>query len=129
MAQDTHKFESRYLDTTRRPVSAGRGSLSRAVADHHLDGFTEPVILLQGLEDKIVPPNQAEVILESLKKRGVPVAYVPFEGEQHGFRTARKIIIRARKRNCISTRACWAFLSPNRSSRSRSTTYPTNNLK
>jgi dipeptidyl aminopeptidase/acylaminoacyl peptidase len=50
------------------------------------------VILLQGLEDKIVPPNQAELILESLKKRGVPVAYVPFEGEQHGFRKAENIV-------------------------------------
>jgi dipeptidyl aminopeptidase/acylaminoacyl peptidase len=50
------------------------------------------VILLQGLEDKIVPPNQAELILESLKKRGVPVAYVAFAGEQHGFRKAENII-------------------------------------
>jgi dipeptidyl aminopeptidase/acylaminoacyl peptidase len=59
---------------------------------HHLDGFDRPVILLQGLEDKVVPPNQAELILESLKKRGVPVAYVPFPGEQHGFRKAENII-------------------------------------
>ena len=58
----------------------------------HLDGFDRPVILLQGLEDKIVPPNQAELILESLKKRGVSVAYVPFEGEQHGFRKAENIV-------------------------------------
>ena len=50
------------------------------------------MILLQGLEDKIVPPNQAELILESLKERGVPVAYVPFAGEQHGFRRAENII-------------------------------------
>jgi len=47
---------------------------------------------LQGLEDKIVPPNQAEMILDSLKKRGVPVAYVAFPGEQHGFRKADNII-------------------------------------
>jgi dipeptidyl aminopeptidase/acylaminoacyl peptidase len=58
----------------------------------HLDGFSEPVILLQGLEDKIVPPNQAELILKSLKERGIPVAYVPFEGEQHGFRKAENIV-------------------------------------
>ena len=58
----------------------------------HLEGFTEPVILLQGLEDKVVPPNQAETILASLKSRGIPVAYVPFEGEQHGFRRAENII-------------------------------------
>jgi dipeptidyl aminopeptidase/acylaminoacyl peptidase len=48
--------------------------------------------LLQGLEDKVVPPNQAEMILQSLKSRGIPVAYVPFEGEQHGFRRAENII-------------------------------------
>jgi dipeptidyl aminopeptidase/acylaminoacyl peptidase len=58
----------------------------------HLDRFTEPVILLQGLEDKVVPPNQAERILESLRSRGIPVAYVPFAGEQHGFRRAENII-------------------------------------
>ena len=50
------------------------------------------MILFQGLEDKVVPPNQAELILASLKQRGVPVAYVPFEGEQHGFRKAENII-------------------------------------
>jgi dipeptidyl aminopeptidase/acylaminoacyl peptidase len=57
-----------------------------------LEKFVRPVILLQGLEDKIVPPNQAELILHSLKGRGVPVAYVPFAGEQHGFRKAENII-------------------------------------
>jgi dipeptidyl aminopeptidase/acylaminoacyl peptidase len=49
------------------------------------------VILFQGLEDKIVPPNQAEIIVEALRKRGLPVAYLPFEGEQHGFRIAKNI--------------------------------------
>jgi dipeptidyl aminopeptidase/acylaminoacyl peptidase len=48
--------------------------------------------LLQGLDDKVVPPNQAEAILDALKKKGVPVAYVPFPGEQHGFRKAENII-------------------------------------
>ncbi len=49
------------------------------------------MILFQGLEDKIVPPNQAEVIVEALRKKGLPVAYLPFEGEQHGFRIAKNI--------------------------------------
>ena len=92
MAQDTHKFESRYLDSLVGPYPQEEARYRERSPIHHLAGFTEPVILLQGLEDKIVPPNQAEAILESLKKRGVPVAYVPFEGEQHGFRKAENII-------------------------------------
>jgi dipeptidyl aminopeptidase/acylaminoacyl peptidase len=92
MAHDTHKFESRYLDRLvgRYPQDEARYRERSPI--FHLDGFDRPVLLLQGLEDKIVPPNQAEVILESLKKRGVPVAYVPFTGEQHGFRKAENII-------------------------------------
>jgi dipeptidyl aminopeptidase/acylaminoacyl peptidase len=92
MAHDTHKFESRYLDRLvgRYPQDEARYRERSPI--FHLDGFDRPVLLLQGLEDKIVPPNQAEVILESLKKRGVPVAYVPFTGEQHGFRKAESII-------------------------------------
>ena len=92
MAADTHKFESRYLDRLVGPYPAAAARYRDRSPIHHLDRFTEPVILLQGLEDKIVPPNQAELILASLKSRGVPVAYVPFEGEQHGFRRAENII-------------------------------------
>jgi dipeptidyl aminopeptidase/acylaminoacyl peptidase len=92
MAQDTHKFESRYLDSLVGPYPATEARYRKRSPIHHLEGFTEPVILLQGLEDKIVPPNQAELILDSLKSRGIPVAYVPFEGEQHGFRKADNII-------------------------------------
>jgi dipeptidyl aminopeptidase/acylaminoacyl peptidase len=92
MAQDTHKFESRYLDSLVGPYPQEEARYRERSPIHHLAGFTEPVILLQGLEDKIVPPNQAELILDSLKSRGIPVAYVPFEGEQHGFRRAENII-------------------------------------
>ena len=60
-------------------------------AIHFLDRITAPVILFQGLEDKIVPPNQAELIVDALRKKGLPVAYIPFEGEQHGFRIAKNI--------------------------------------
>jgi dipeptidyl aminopeptidase/acylaminoacyl peptidase len=49
------------------------------------------VIFFQGLEDEVVPPNQAETMFEALKKKGVPVAYLPFEGEQHGFRRSENI--------------------------------------
>jgi dipeptidyl aminopeptidase/acylaminoacyl peptidase len=92
LAEDTHKFESRYLDRLVGPYPQEGERYRQRSPIHHLEGFTEPVILLQGLEDKVVPPNQAESILASLKERGIPVAYVPFEGEQHGFRRAENII-------------------------------------
>jgi dipeptidyl aminopeptidase/acylaminoacyl peptidase len=92
MVRDTHKFESRYLDRLVGKLPQDEARYRERSPIFHLDGFDRPVLLLQGLEDKIVPPNQAELILESLKKRGVPVAYVPFPGEQHGFRKAENII-------------------------------------
>jgi dipeptidyl aminopeptidase/acylaminoacyl peptidase len=92
LVRDTHKFESRYLDRLVGKYPQEEARYRERSPIFHLDGFDRPVILLQGLEDKIVPPNQAELILESLKKRGVPVAYVPFEGEQHGFRKAENIV-------------------------------------
>jgi dipeptidyl aminopeptidase/acylaminoacyl peptidase len=92
MVKDTHKFESRYLDRLVGEYPKDEARYRQRSPIFHLDGFDRPVILLQGLEDKVVPPNQAELILESLKKRGVPVAYVAFAGEQHGFRKAENII-------------------------------------
>jgi dipeptidyl aminopeptidase/acylaminoacyl peptidase len=92
MVADTHKFEARYLDRLVGLLPRDEAIYRARSPIYHLDTFTRPVILLQGLEDKIVPPNQAEVILESLKGKGVPVAYVPFAGEQHGFRKAENII-------------------------------------
>ncbi|MFQ3585361.1 MAG: prolyl oligopeptidase family serine peptidase, partial [Cyanobacteriota bacterium] len=58
---------------------------------HHVDRLNCPVIFFQGLEDAIVPPNQAEAMVEALRAKGLPVAYVSFEGEQHGFRQAANI--------------------------------------
>ena len=58
---------------------------------HHTELLSCPIILLQGLEDKVVLPNQAEVMVEALRNKGLPVAYLPFEGEQHGFRKAENI--------------------------------------
>jgi dipeptidyl aminopeptidase/acylaminoacyl peptidase len=92
MVRDTHKFESRYLDRLVGLYPQDEARYRERSPLFHLDGFDRPVILLQGLEDKVVPPNQAEVILEALQKKGVPVAYVPFPGEQHGFRKAENII-------------------------------------
>jgi len=58
---------------------------------NHLDQIRAPMIIFQGLEDKVVPPNQAELMVDALKRNGLPVAYIPFEGEQHGFRMAKNI--------------------------------------
>jgi dipeptidyl aminopeptidase/acylaminoacyl peptidase len=91
LATDTHKFESRYLDTLVGPYPEARDVYVARSPIHHLDGFDRPLAVFQGLEDKIVPPNQAEMIVDALRRRGVPVAYVAFEGEQHGFRQAPNI--------------------------------------
>ena len=91
LARDTHKFESRYLDMLIGPYPESRERYVERSPIHHLDGLDCPTIFLQGLEDRIVPPNQAEAMVEALERKGIPVAYVPFEGEQHGFRQAANI--------------------------------------
>jgi len=91
LAQDTHKFESRYLDALIGPYPERRDLYLARSPLHHLEGLDRPVIFFQGLDDKVVPPNQAERLFDALRKRGVPTAYVPFEGEQHGFRKAENI--------------------------------------
>ena len=89
--KDTHKFESRYLDSLIGPYPERKDLYYSRSAINFLDQIHAPMILFQGLEDKIVPPNQAELIVEALRKRGRPVAYLAFEGEQHGFRQAKNI--------------------------------------
>ena len=91
LATETHKFESRYLDGLIGPYPERRDLYQERSPIHHTAGLSCPLILFQGLEDKIVPPNQAEAMFDALKAKGVPVAYVPFEGEQHGFRKAENI--------------------------------------
>lgn len=91
LAQDTHKFESRYLDALIGPYPERRDLYLARSPLHHLEGLDRPVIFFQGLDDKVVPPNQAEMLFDALRKRSVPTAYVPFEGEQHGFRKAENI--------------------------------------
>jgi dipeptidyl aminopeptidase/acylaminoacyl peptidase len=91
LAKDTHKFESRYLDSM-IGVYPDEIEIYKARSPiHHVDQMASPCIFFQGLEDKVVPPNQAETMVEALTKKGVPVAYVPFENEQHGFRIAKNI--------------------------------------
>jgi dipeptidyl aminopeptidase/acylaminoacyl peptidase len=91
LALETHKFESRYLDRLIGPYPQRRDRYVERSPIHQLDGFDRPLIVLQGLEDEVVPPAQSEMIVAALRTRRVPVAYVAFEGEQHGFRQAANI--------------------------------------
>jgi dipeptidyl aminopeptidase/acylaminoacyl peptidase len=91
MALETHKFESRYLDGLIAPYPEGIEIYKERSPLYHIDQLNTPLILFHGLEDKVVPPNQSEMIYEALKEKGVPVAIVLYEGEQHGFRQAANI--------------------------------------
>lgn len=92
LARDTHKFESRYLDRLVGPYPE-RADLYRERSPLEArDRFSCPVIFFQGDEDRIVPPNQAEAMVEALRAKGVRVDYHLFEGEQHGFRRAGNIV-------------------------------------
>jgi dipeptidyl aminopeptidase/acylaminoacyl peptidase len=91
LACDTHKFESRYLDRLVGPYPERRDLYTERSPIHHLEGLDCPVIFFQGLEDQVVPPAQAETMVEALRQKGIPVAYLAFEGEQHGFRRAHNM--------------------------------------
>jgi dipeptidyl aminopeptidase/acylaminoacyl peptidase len=92
LVRDTHKFESRYLDNLIGPYPE-RADLYHARSPiNFTDRLSCPVIFFQGLEDKVVPPNQAELMVEALRSKGLPVAYVAFAGEQHGFRRAENMM-------------------------------------
>ena len=91
LAKDTHKFESRYLDRMIGLYPEQRDLYRKRSPIHFVDRISCPMILFQGLEDKVVPPSQAELMVKALREKGLPVAYIPFEGEQHGFRRAENI--------------------------------------
>lgn len=91
LAEETHKFESRYLDGLVGSLTEQRDRYEARSPIHFVDQLSCPVIFFQGDEDKIVPPNQAELMVNALQNKGIPVAYVLFEGEQHGFRKAENI--------------------------------------
>jgi dipeptidyl aminopeptidase/acylaminoacyl peptidase len=91
LEEDTHKFESRYSHSLVGPYPERRDLYDARSPINFTERLSSPVIFFQGLEDKIVPPNQAEKMVEALRKKGLPVAYVAFEGEQHGFRRAENI--------------------------------------
>ena len=91
-AKDTHKFESRYLDSLVGPLPEKQDLYRARSALYSLENISAPVIFFQGLEDKIVPPNQAELMFDAIRKKGIPTAYISYEGEQHGFRQAKNIV-------------------------------------
>lgn len=91
LAAETHKFESRYLDSLVGPYPEKKTVYEQRSPINAVDQLSCPIIFLQGAEDKIVPPNQAETMVNALKEKGIPVAYLLFDGEQHGFRKAENI--------------------------------------
>ncbi len=87
LAEDTHKFESRYLDT----LLGSADAIHERSPINHIDKLNCPVIFFQGAEDRVVPPNQAQAMRDALAAKGIPVAYLLFEGEGHGFRRAENV--------------------------------------
>lgn len=91
LAKDTHKFESRYLDRIVGPYPSRRDLYLERSPIYHVEQLSCPIIFFQGDEDRIVPPDQAEVMVNALRRKRIPVAYILFQGEQHGFRKAQNI--------------------------------------
>jgi dipeptidyl aminopeptidase/acylaminoacyl peptidase len=91
-AEDTHDFESRYLDGLIGPLPETRDRYIDRAPLTHVDGLSCPVLLLQGDEDRVVPPAQSELFRDAMVRKAIPHAYLLFAGEQHGFRKAETII-------------------------------------
>ncbi len=91
-AEDTHDFESRYIDGLVGTLPEDRDVYVERAPLSHVDQLSCPVLMLQGLEDKVVPPSQAELFVEALRRKGIRHAYLAFEGEQHGFRKQGTVI-------------------------------------
>ena len=89
---ETHKFESRYLERLVGPYPAEAERYRARSPIFHADGFSCPVLVLQGLDDRVVPPTEAERIVAALAAKGIPHVYLAFEGEDHGFRQAASIV-------------------------------------
>ena len=92
LATDTHDFEARYLDGLIGPLPEAEALYVERSPLGRTEGFRVPVLLLQGAEDAVVPPTQAEAIRDALAAKGVPHAYVLYEGEGHGFRSATTVV-------------------------------------
>jgi dipeptidyl aminopeptidase/acylaminoacyl peptidase len=91
LATDTHKFEARYLDLLVGPLPEARDRYRARSPRYHAEQITAPVLFLQGLEDRVVPPSQPEAMIAAMTEAGVPSAYLTFPGEQHGFRQAETV--------------------------------------
>jgi dipeptidyl aminopeptidase/acylaminoacyl peptidase len=91
LARDTHKFESRYLDWLIGPYPQEAELYRERSPLSHVEGLDRPVIFFQGAEDRVVPPNQTEMMVDALRRRGIPCGYLLFAGEQHGFRRGENI--------------------------------------
>jgi dipeptidyl aminopeptidase/acylaminoacyl peptidase len=89
--EDTHKFESHYDDYLIGPWPDAIETYRERSPINHADSISRPLLLLQGLDDKVVPPAQSEVIVKALEERGVPHAYIAFAGEGHGFRKSENV--------------------------------------
>jgi len=89
---DSHKFESHYNEYLIAPKAQADAVYRQRSPIHHIASLTRPMIFFQGLDDKVVPPQQSEAMVEALRARGVPVAYITLEGEGHGFRKADSVV-------------------------------------
>ena len=89
---DSHKFESHYNEYLIAPKAQAAAVYRQRSPIHHTASLTRPMIFFQGLDDKVVPPQQSEAMVEALRARGVPVAYITLEGEGHGFRKADSVV-------------------------------------
>ncbi len=92
LAEDTHKFESRYLDNMIGPWPEAEAVYAERSPINHTEDLNCPLLVMQGSEDEVVPPNQSEAIVAAVAAKGLPHAYLLFEGEQHGFRQAQNVI-------------------------------------
>ena len=91
LAAETHKFESRYMDSMVGPYPEAADLYRERSPVYHTEQLSSPMVILQGLDDEVVPPDQAEMMIEALDRKGIPYAYLAFEGEGHGFRKAENI--------------------------------------
>ena len=114
--EQTHKFEARYDDSLTGPYPEQRERYRERSPIHFIDRVRAALLLLQGTDDPVVPPNQTQMMFDALRAAGVPCACIMFPGEQHGFRDAASI------RSSPSTARCWASTSPTMSNPSPSPT-------
>ncbi|KAJ2658668.1 Esterase lipase thioesterase active site [Coemansia sp. RSA 1200] len=92
LAKETHKFEARYPDRLVGPYPAARALYAQRSPLHYADAVACPVVFFQGLDDRVVPPNQTSAMAAALRRNGVRVALLEFAGEQHGFRRRENIV-------------------------------------